>query len=158
MVAGLLSFLPGVGGEAPPPESGEGASRDVAVRYDASILIIEDEVMIAWMLSSMIEEMGFTNIEIACSADEARAMASRAAPDLIVSDINLGKGADGIEAAAEIGHAGVIPVLFVTAYADDSVRARIADAVPTAQLLRKPIESDVLRRAIVARLGGGAPQ
>ena len=158
-MADMLSLLPGVGaGAPPPPESGEGAKPERTVRYDASILIIEDEAMIAWMLSSMIEEMGFTDIEIAASAEEARAIAARAAPDLIVSDINLGKGADGIEAAAEIGHAGLIPVLFVTAYADDAVRSRIADAVPTAQLLRKPIERDVLRRAIFARLGGDTRQ
>ncbi len=110
------------------------------------ILIIEDEVMIAWMVESLLLDMGFSDILIASDADQAASVAASSPPGLIVSDINLGRGPDGIEAAISINRAGQAPVIFVTAYADAAARQRITAAFPQAQLLRKPVE----RQALVA--------
>ncbi|WP_162527130.1 response regulator [Sphingomonas solaris] len=122
----------------------------------ARILIVEDEVMIAWMIESLLEEMGFDTIEIAASDDDAFAAVARERPALIVSDINLGCGLDGIAVAERINADGVVPVLFVSGYADDKARLRIETQFAAASLLRKPIDHSLLRGAVMAALSGPA--
>ena len=112
------------------------------------ILVVEDEAMIAWLIESLLEEMGFTDIRLAADGRQARAQAERSPPGLILSDINLGDGPDGIETAAAIRRASALPVIFITAYADDATRARIGREVPGAPMLRKPFGADCLRAAI----------
>ena len=116
------------------------------------ILIVEDELMIAWMIQSLLEDMGFTDVEIAGSSEAALGAATRACPALVISDINLGGGPDGIETARRIDGATQPPVLFVSAYAGSDERLRMAEHLPAATVLRKPIEPDALARAVRAML------
>lgn len=122
------------------------------MRLDTRILIIEDEAIIAWMIESIFEEMGFTEILLTSSGADALAAALRSQPGLVVSDVNLGAGLDGIDTAVRICGADDIPVLFVSAYADDRTRARIARDLPSAPLLRKPLRADALRETVAALL------
>ena len=116
----------------------------------ALVLIIEDEAMIAWMLESLLEDMGFTAITIVATGQEALAAAGQLKPGLIVSDINLGPiGFDGIKAAATIRQSLPAPVLFVTAHAGADALERIREDVPGALILPKPLGSDALRQAVV---------
>lgn len=120
--------------------------------YATRILIVEDEVMIAWMLESILEDLGFANIEMAATGAQARAAAARARPGLILSDINLGAGPDGIDTAIEIARSGPVPVIFVTAYADEATRARINREMPSASLLRKPLQTELVGQTVLAAL------
>lgn len=120
------------------------------------VLIVEDEVMIAWQLQDLLEEMGFTDVRTAGSHSEALAEAESALPGLLVCDVNLGSGPDGIAAAAAIRAAGLIAVVFVTGYASDELRARIAEASPGAHLLRKPVEPRLLGASLQQLLGSTA--
>ena len=113
-----------------------------------AILVVEDSAMIAWTVESFLGQMGFTNIAMASTGEEAVALARSAPPGLIVSDINLGAGADGIDTAIAITSDGHIPVLFVSAYADDAVRQRIASHLPLAGLLCKPVQRDSFQAAV----------
>ena len=114
------------------------------------VLIIEDEAMIAWMMESLLEEMGFTAISIAACGEDAVQMAERIHPELVISDINLGPGGiDGVEATIRIIRSTTTPVVFITAYASAEARDRIANDVPGAHLLRKPVSADTLRQTIV---------
>jgi CheY-like chemotaxis protein len=113
-----------------------------------AILIVEDSAMIAWTVESFLGQMGFTDIVMASTGEEAVALARTAPPGLIVSDINLGAGADGIDTAIAITRDGDTPVLFVSAYADDAVRERIASHLPRAGLLCKPIQRDSFQAAV----------
>lgn len=116
----------------------------------APVLIVEDEAMIAWMLESLLEDMGFTAITIVASGDEALDAAARLSPGLIVSDINLGPGGlDGVTAAATIRRTLPTPVLFVTGHAGADALERIREGVPGALVLRKPVSPEALRRAVV---------
>src|SRR5579872_639826 len=67
-----------------------------------AILIVEDSAMIAWTVESFLGQMGFTDIAMASTGEEAVTLARKAPPGLIVSDINLGAGADGIDTAITI--------------------------------------------------------
>lgn len=131
-------------GEAPPP-----AAPCVAA---TRVLVVEDEGMIAWMIEGVLQDMGFSDIALVSTGAQALAAADAAAPGLLVSDVNLGGGPDGIETACKIALSHPVPVVFVTAYADDATRDRIARLVPGARLLRKPVQSAVLQAVILTLL------
>jgi len=132
-----------------------GAPREHLARLDAPllatpVLIVEDEAMIAWMMESLLEDMGFTAIAIAATGEEAIEQAARVAPGLVISDINLGQnGMDWVDAAVAIRKDADPSIVFITGYASAEARDRIARDLPGAQLLRKPVDVEELRRAIV---------
>lgn len=116
---------------------------------DQPVLVVEDEVMIAWMIESLLEDMGFSSVTIVSSGEAAVAAALRLTPALIVSDINLGShGMDGIATAATIRSRADPLVLFVTAHAGPGEIDRIGASVPGALILRKPVEYSELAKAV----------
>ncbi len=137
-------------GDVPRSTTDQGRSAELA---GVPVLVIEDEAMIAWMLESLLEDMGFEAITLASNAVEAIAAAKRQPPDLIISDINLGSGADGIEAVGAIRRTGSSAVVFVSAYIDESARSRIAEQVVGARFLSKPLSGDGLSVVIRDALG-----
>lgn len=137
-------------GRMPPPVVGQGPSSTLA---RVPVLVIEDEAMIAWMLESLLEDMGFESVTLASNAAEAIAAAKRQAPELVISDINLGPGADGIEAVAAIRLTCSPAVAFVSAYIDDNARSRIFEQVAGARILSKPLSGDQLSAVIRDALG-----
>lgn len=128
-------------GRSPPLGGGQRPSTELA---RVPVLVIEDEAMIAWMLESMLEDMGFETITLASSAVEAAEAAERRTPELVISDINLGPGADGIEAVGAIRNTCSPAVVFVSAYIDESARSRISEQIAGARIISKPVSSDGL--------------
>lgn len=116
------------------------------------VLVIEDEAMIAWMLESLLEDMGFEAIMLASDAKEAAAAAERRAPELVISDINLGFGADGVEAVGAIRRTCSPAVVFVSGYIDENARSRIFEQVAGARILSKPLSGTVLSAVILETL------
>lgn len=142
-------WLSGIEG-TPPSALGEQIARLEAPLLAIPVLIVEDEAMIAWMMESLLEDMGFTAISIAATGEEAIEQAARLSPGLIISDINLGQnGMDGVDAAAAIRKDADPSIVFITGYASAEARDRIARDLPGAHLLRKPVDVEDLRRAIV---------
>ena len=150
-----IGYRQAVGATFPPPHSA--GAEPVRLKPEvltAPVLIVEDEAMIAWMLESMLEDMGFTAITVVATGDEALDAARRLSPGLIVSDINLGpSGLDGVAAAAAIRRTSPAPVLFVTGYAGADALDRIRTGVPSSLVLRKPIKPEELRQAVVDLVG-----
>lgn len=143
------------------PASGRPGSAEDRVGEDiasAHVLIIEDEVVIAWMIEGLLEDMGFTSIAIAAGGAEALRLVEARPPALIISDINLGGGPDGVHTVATIRKMIASPVIFVSGYASADARARIDRLIDGARVLRKPIEQRHLRRAVVASLTPDKPQ
>jgi DNA-binding response OmpR family regulator len=95
---------------------------------NASILIVEDEGLIALDLRRRLEKSGFTVVMINDNGAEALQSVERLRPDLVLMDIRLRGDRDGIETADLIRRNFHIPVMFVTASADRETifRARIA--------------------------------
>ncbi len=96
---------------------------------NASILIVEDEGLIALDLKKRLEQAGYTVQAIVDNAEEALESAERLEPSLILMDIRLHGGVDGVETADRIRKRLHIPVIFVTAHADRETlnRARITE-------------------------------
>ncbi len=104
----------------------------------AKLLIVEDELVIALSISKSLEKLGYEVIKTATTGEEAVTIARERTPDLILMDIILPGGMDGIEAARLIGIDTDIPIIYLTANADSATVERARDTMPYGYL-NKPI-------------------
>jgi len=110
------------------------------------ILIVEDEAIVAMDLKLQLLDLGYAAAGLASTGEEAIALAESLQPDLVLMDISLGSGMDGIEAANLVQAKG-IPVVFLTAFADEATLARAKETGPYGYLL-KPFEERTLHSTI----------
>lgn len=89
-----------------------------------NILIVEDELLIAKGLARKLKKMGYTVIDIVTSGQAALDAIAQQMPDLILMDIAIQGEIDGIETAGKIVAAYNLPIIYVTAYADDDTLER----------------------------------
>ena len=113
----------------------------------AKILIVEDEKAIAKYIQNTLRALGYVVSVIVSSGEEAIKKAEEIKPDLVLMDIVLKGDMDGIEAAEKIRLLFDIPVIYLTAYANEKLfqRAKITD--PFGYIL-KPFEEKELKIAI----------
>ncbi|MEW6601443.1 MAG: response regulator, partial [Nitrospirota bacterium] len=104
----------------------------------AKILIVEDEAIIAKDLQWRLEGMGYDAPLIVATGQEAIQTAHESTPDLILMDIMLLGPMDGIEAANRIRAEIDVPVIYLTAYADEEILERAKITEPFGYLI-KPI-------------------
>jgi len=128
-------------GANPPQESLEA---EVTVPGKPRIVIIEDEFLVAWNLQAVLRDLAFDVCEVASDAESAVDLAISQEADLILADVNLGDGPDGIEAVRRILEYRKVAVIFVTAYTDDANLTRIMELIPDAPILSKPVSSHLL--------------
>jgi two-component system sensor histidine kinase/response regulator len=113
----------------------------------ARILVVEDDRVVARDIEQQLLGMGLTVVGVAARADDAVALAREHRPGLVLMDVRLEGGSDGIDAAARIRAEFRIPVIFLTAYADEETLRRASLAEPYGYLV-KPFEDSQLRTAI----------
>jgi PAS domain S-box-containing protein len=113
----------------------------------AKILVVEDEAIIAKDLKRRLENQGYDVSSVVPTGEDAIERAGKDAPDLVLMDIVLIGEIDGIEAAEQIRSRYDIPVIYVTAYADEKVLERAKLTEPFGYII-KPFEDRELRSAI----------
>jgi hypothetical protein len=113
-------------------------------------LIVEDETMIALNLEADMRELGFDTCDLAANGQQARSQAMSNQPDVVLMDVNLEGGREGIEAARSLREECNVPVVFVTGHTDRDTVERIHKVVPGAPVLPKPVWSDRLADAVKA--------
>ena len=111
------------------------------------ILVVEDELIIAKGIEKRLKLLGYAVTDTVPSGEEAVAKAQETLPDLILMDINLQGGMDGITAADQIRSQVDIPVIFLTAYADSATLARAKISEPFGYIV-KPFQDITLTSAI----------
>lgn len=111
------------------------------------ILIVEDQRTVAGALRTRLRGLGYDVAGVASTGDEAITKVRELHPDLVLMDIKLGEGMDGIEAARQIQIAHDIPVVYVSAYADQDIIERARDTVP-AGFINKPFTTKDLLTTI----------
>lgn len=122
------------------------------VRTDGrSALIVEDETLVAWHLEAVLEDLAFETCDIASTGDEAISKALAAKPDVIFMDVNLVGEMDGVEAAQKILETAEVPIIFVTAYADDEptvtrIRAMLGERIVVSKPATPAAVQSALRR------------
>ncbi|MBD2683401.1 MULTISPECIES: response regulator transcription factor [Nostoc] len=113
----------------------------------ARILIVEDEILVAREIESHLQSMAYEVVGIAVTTNTVIQKITESMPDLVLMDINLQGSQDGIDMAAEISDRLKIPVIYITAYADDSTLERAKLTNPFGYVL-KPFTQQDLRVAI----------
>ncbi len=108
------------------------------------ILIVEDESIVAMDLKNSLQVLGYQVVGAVCCGEDAIAQALAARPDLMLMDIMLKGEMDGVQAAEAIHAQLDIPVIFLTACADDATLQRAKVTGPFGYLL-KPFEEWELR-------------
>lgn len=121
----------------------------------ASILIVEDEGIVAEDLRKQLLKLGFDVCAVVASGAEAVNKAEELKPDLLIMDIMLKGTMDGVEAAARIHERQRIPIIYVSAFGDPDTLKRASAASPFGYL-SKPFELSELRKAIESMLGEAA--
>ena len=111
------------------------------------ILIVEDESIIAEDISDSLISLGYRITGMVYSGEEAIEAAAKCRPDLVLMDVNLQGEIDGITAAAEIRSRFQIPVVYLTAYADENTLRRVNATKPFGYIV-KPFEEKNLHTTI----------
>ncbi len=115
------------------------------------ILIAEDENIVAWDIKEALEKLGHTVVGRVVSGVEAIQTAAATRPDLVLMDIRLEGDIDGVAAAAEIYNRFHIPVVYLTAYADDHTLEQATATNPFGYLV-KPFQRRELHTTIQVAL------
>ncbi|MCP4539927.1 MAG: GAF domain-containing protein [Chloroflexi bacterium] len=105
----------------------------------AQILVVEDEVVVAESIRNNLENLGYGVPDIADSGETAIEKAGATHPNLVLMDIKLSGDMDGIEAAEQIRVRFDIPVVYLTAFADDETLQRAKITEPYGYIL-KPLQ------------------
>jgi CheY-like chemotaxis protein len=111
------------------------------------ILVVEDERILALGLKKKLENLGYSVTDIVASGPETLEKVSENQPDIIMMDIVLKGDMDGIETAAKLNETLSIPIIYLTAYADDEILKRAATTEPYGYIL-KPYKEKELKANI----------
>lgn len=108
-----------------------------------NVLIVEDESIIAKDIQNSIKKLGYTVAGICSSGEDAIIAAEEKQPDIILMDIMLKGDIGGIGAAEEIRKRLNIPVIFLTAYADDATLSKAKITEPYGYIIKPFKEIDI---------------
>lgn len=118
---------------------------------EKSILIVEDELIIAESIREILERRGFEVLGIETTADGALRTIEEHKPDLAVLDINLNSERDGIWLAEQIKLNHSLPFIFLTSHADEETLSKGIGQNPYGYLM-KPVEEVELFTTITCAL------
>ena len=116
-----------------------------------SILIVEDEAIVALDLKLQLQDLGYQVVGVAASATEAVAAVRQHRPSLVLMDVRLQGQGDGIEAAEQIQREQPTPLIFLTSHSDAETVQRAARTAPYGYLT-KPYQLKELRAGIEVAL------
>ncbi len=108
------------------------------------ILVVEDEGIVSLDIQNRLRQAGYTLAGTAASGEEAIAQALSSQPDLILMDIKLQGQLDGIEAARQIRARLNVPIVYLTAYADEDTLKRATETAVFGYLLKPFKERELI--------------
>jgi CheY-like chemotaxis protein len=112
-----------------------------------SILIVEDEVIVAADLANKLDQLGYRVAATTASGERGVELARQHRPDLVLMDIRLAGAMDGVAAAAAIRRELGLPVIFLTAHSDAATISQ-AHQTGASAYVRKPFDDRELRTRI----------
>jgi two-component system response regulator LytT len=108
-----------------------------------SILVVEDEAIVAKDIQNSLKKLGYNVPSVENSGEDAIESAGQHRPDLVLMDIMLKGQISGIEAADQIKKRYEIPVIFLTAYADESTLSKAKVTEPYGYIIKPFKEIDL---------------
>jgi len=112
-----------------------------------NILVVEDEIIVSKDIQNSLKRLGYNIVGSAASGEKAIEVALSENPDLILMDIMLKGEMNGIEAAEKIKEKINVPIIFLTAYAEDATLSKAKMVEPYGYIL-KPFKEIDLKTAI----------
>lgn len=110
----------------------------------AIVLIVEDQMLIAWHLSDLIEGAGHRVLAIARDPAEAVAAAQQERPDLALMDIRLNGGTSGLDAARMLYERWGVRSIYLSANLDPATRAQAEQLQPLGFVGKPFLPADVI--------------
>ncbi|MFO7730541.1 MAG: ATP-binding protein [Spirochaetia bacterium] len=107
------------------------------------ILLVEDESIVAMDMERRLSALGYSVVEHVLSGEDAVEKAEQEKPDLILMDIHLKGKMDGIQAAERIKSSLGTPVIYITAYSDETTLARAKVTEPFGYILKPFQEREI---------------
>jgi PAS domain S-box-containing protein len=117
------------------------------LRAAKTILVVEDERIVARDLQRSLTDLGYNVPVTAASADQAIMLATEHCPDLVLMDIRIKGKRDGIETASILRERFDVPIVYLTAFADEITLERAKATEPFGYLM-KPVRNSDLRSAV----------
>jgi PAS domain S-box-containing protein/putative nucleotidyltransferase with HDIG domain len=111
------------------------------------ILIVEDESLVARDIENMVTSQGYEVCGVASTSEDALALTAESRPEIILMDVIIRGSLDGIALAEKIWDSYHIPIIYVTAYADEHTLKRAKITEPFGYIL-KPFDERELKIAI----------
>jgi diguanylate cyclase (GGDEF)-like protein len=134
------------GSDAAKPLDTRASDVDNEVR-PLSILLVEDEGIVAQDMQEALSRIGYHIAGIASEGRQAVAMADMLAPDIVVMDVSLRGEVDGIQAARLMQQRTQMPIIFLTGHSDQETLQRAVTIGPMGYLI-KPFQEAELHAAI----------
>ncbi|MBF0352639.1 MAG: response regulator [SAR324 cluster bacterium] len=111
------------------------------------IMIVEDEALIAMDLKNQLRQLGYKVEPVMSSGEEALKNIKKNPPDLLLSDISLSTGMDGIELMKQIRKFSDLPILFLTAHTREYINNKCGKNIADGCLF-KPLRRGLLGQTI----------
>ena len=113
------------------------------------VLVIEDEALIAMDVARIVRDAGYEVVGVAATEKGAVELAEKHKPDIVLADIQLKGGDNGIAAARQILKSTSVPIIFVTGFPE---RLLTGKGVEPAFVLTKPFDPEALRTSMAHAL------
>ena len=111
-------------------------------------LIVEDEILFALNLETEMHTLGFAICDLAANGHQASMLAMSNQPDVVLMDVNLEGGREGIEVGRWLQTMYEAPIVFISGYTDRDTVERIHEQVPDAPVLPKGSYYHLLAAAV----------
>lgn len=110
-------------------------------------IIVEDNLILSLLYENYLKEMVFKTVGEITSGERAVELVKKYAPDIVIMDIMLEGGIDGIQAAEEIRKFSDAPIVFITGNSD-AAHVEKAKKIANSKFLKKPISEEKLKKAV----------
>jgi CheY-like chemotaxis protein len=148
-------YLPRHAGSAEPKQPVSDVAEAPRAADGETVLVVEDEPLVAMLITDVLEDLGYTTIDAANAASALTVLQSGRRIDLLITDVGLPGGMNGRQ-LVDVAREGRpdLKVLFVTGYAEGGVLDDYQSA-PRIQVITKPFSIPVLATQIRAMLSAG---
>jgi DNA-binding response OmpR family regulator len=111
----------------------------------ASILIVEDEILMALALEEALTDAGFRVVGVYRSGSAALACLRKETVDLVIVDLLLEGGLSGVDFASALRAFWMGPIVFHTAVSNPVIRQRMAQIANATMIFKPTSDADLLR-------------
>lgn len=108
-----------------------------------NVLVVEDESIVSKDIQHSLKKLGYNVVGAASTGERAFELAASEKPDIILMDIMLKGNINGIETAERVKRELNIPIIYLTAYADEATLAKAKVTEPYGYIIKPFKEVDL---------------